>query len=335
MQAAYITRTGGPEVIQFGELPEPELRPGSVRIATRAVAVNPIDTYIRNGANYWPLPNPFILGSDLAGVVLEVAPGVVGLQPGMRVWCTNQGLQGRQGTFAEQAVVDAAWVYPMTAQVPFEHAAAVALVGVTAHLGLFREAKLQEGESIFVMGGAGGVGSMVIQMAKIAGARVLTCAGSDAKVQHCRDLGADVVFNYHTTDLQTAILEATDGRGVNVFWETRREPNFDFAVAVMAPRGRMILMAGRDARPVFPVGPFYVKGCQLHGFVMFAATAEEMEVCGRDISRWLDDGVLRGLIGRRLPLQQTRQAHELQEAATVQRTADLKGKIVLDVGTER
>jgi NADPH2:quinone reductase len=333
MKAAFIQATGGPEVIQYGDLPEPKLVPGGVRIATRAVAVNPIDTYIRGGANYWPLPNPYIIGCDLAGEILEVGPGVTGLQPGMRVWCTNQGLQGRQGTFAEQVVVDAAWVYPMTDRVAFRDAAAVALVGVTAHLGLFREARLSAGESIFVMGGAGGVGSMVVQMAKIAGARVLTCAGSDEKVQRCLELGADLAFNYRAVDLGSAIAEATQGRGVDVFWETRREPNFDFAVAALAARGRMVLMAGRDARPVFPVGPFYVKGCRLHGFVMFAASAAEMEVCGRDISQWLDAGVLRGLIGVQLPLSEAREAHRLQEAATIQQTGELFGKIVLEPAT--
>jgi len=329
MLAAFINQTGPPEVIQYGSLPEPELRPGAVRVAMRAVAVNPIDTYIRNGANYWPLPQPFILGCDLAGEVLEVGAGVEGLQPGMQVWCTNQGLQGRQGTFAEQAVIDAQWLYPIAAHVPAEQAAALALVGVTAHLGLFREAQLQSGETLFVMGGAGGVGSTVIQMAKIAGARVITCAGTDEKVQYCRDLGADVALNYREVDLAAEILAATDGRGVEVFWETRREPNFDFAVAVLAARGRMVLMAGRDARPAFPVGPFYVKGCRLHGFVMFAASAAEMQVCGREISQWLEAGRLKALIGLRLPLSETRQAHERQEAATVGLAGNLHGKIVL------
>lgn len=329
MLAAYINQTGPPHVIQYGPLPEPELRPGTVRVATRAVAVNPIDTYIRNGANYWPLPFPFVLGCDLAGEVLEVGAGVEGLKPGMQVWCTNQGLQGRQGTFAEQAVIDAQWLYPLGPHVPAEQAAALALVGVTAHLGLFREAQLQAGETLFVMGGAGGVGSTVIQMAKIAGARVITCAGTDEKVQYCRDLGADVALNYRAGDLAAEILAATDGRGVDVFWETRREPNFDFAVAALATRGRMVLMAGRDARPAFPVGPFYVKGCRLHGFVMFAATAAEMQVCGHEISQWLEAGRLQALIGLRLPLSETRQAHERQEAATVGLAGNLHGKIVL------
>lgn len=329
MKAAYFTQAGEPDVIQYGDLPEPILTADGVRIAVRAVSVNPIDTYIRRGANYWPLPVPYIVGCDLAGEVIEVGDSVKGLRPGMRVWSTNQGLQGRQGTFAEQAVVSADWVYPMTDQVAFESAAAVALVGVTAHLGLFREAKLAAGETLFVMGGAGGVGAMVVQMAKIAGARVLTCAGSDEKVAQCLALGADAAFNYRTADLAAEIMTATDGRGVDVFWETRREPDFDFSVAAMAPRGRMVLMAGRDARPEFPVGPFYVKGCRLHGFVMFAATPEEMSVCARDISHWLDAGVLRASIGLQLPLSETRQAHELQEAATVHKTGRLSGKIVL------
>ncbi len=117
--------------------------------------------------------------------------------------------------------------------------------------------------------------------------------------------------------------------GVNVFWETVREPNFDNIVAVMARRGRIVLMAGRDARPEFPVGPFYVKGCSLHGFVMFGATAEELRACSEDINRWLAGGQLQARIDRVLPLAEAAQAHRLQEENTLGKAGTLAGKIVL------
>ena len=329
MKAAYILETGSPEVIQFGDLPEPEMGPGQVRVAVKAVSVNPIDTYIRNGANYWELPKPFVIGCDLAGEILEVADDVANLKPGMRVWATNQGLQGRQGPFAEQAIVDAPWLYPFDDSVSFECAASVALTGVTAHLGLFREAQLKPGQTVFVIGGTGGVGSMVVQMAKAAGARVITTASSAEKQQRCRELGADVAINYQTQDIQEEVLAATEGQGVDLFWETRREPNFDTTVACLKERGRMILMAGRDARPEFPVGPFYVKGCSVHGFVMFKAPAEEMALCGKDISRWLAEGKLQSQIAVRLPLSEAAKAHQMQEDNTLHGTKQLAGKIVL------
>ena len=175
---------------------------------------------------------------------------------------------GRQGTFAEFCAVDECWLYPTPEQVADEDVAACALVGVTAHLGLFRDAQLAAGETVFVHGGTGGVGSMVVQMAKAAGARVITTGGSDEKVAACQQLGADVAINYKSQDVLAAVQEAAP-EGVNVFWETLREPDFDLVVGAIAERGRMVLMAGRDARPEFPVGPFYVKGCSLHGFVMF------------------------------------------------------------------
>jgi NADPH:quinone reductase-like Zn-dependent oxidoreductase len=117
----------------------------------------------------------------------------------------------------------------------------VALVGITAHLGLVRDAKLRAGETIFVNGGSGGVGSMVTQMAKAIGAKVVTTAGADTKVKKCHALGADFVINYKTQDVEAEVRRFASG-GVNVFWETLREPDFDKAVAMMAPRGRMILI---------------------------------------------------------------------------------------------
>lgn len=330
MKAAFIEETGPPERIQYGDLPQPEPQAGQVLVRVRAVSVNPIDTYIRAGANYWPLPKPFILGADLAGVVEAVGPGVTRFQPGDRVWGTNQGLLGRQGTFAEYCAVDEHWLYHTPENVDDQTAAACALVGVTAHLGLVRAARIQPGEKIFVRGGTGGVGSMVVQMAKALGAQVFTTAGSDDKAARARELGADAVVNYNTQDVSAAV-KAFAPEGVNVFWETLREPDFDVMISYLAERGRIVLMAGRDARPPFPVGPFYVKECSMFGVVMFKATPEEMRVCAEDMNRWMAEGKLRAQISRVMPLSEAAEAHRLQESNTIHKSGELAGKIVLTV----
>ena len=198
MKAAYLEQTGPPENILYGDLPKPEPAGSQVLVKVQAVAVNPVDTYIRAGMIAFDLPKPFIVGCDLAGVVEAVGPDASRFKPGDRVWASNQGLLGRQGTFAEYAAVDECWLYPTPERVSQREAAAMALVGITAHLGLFRDARIQPGQSLFVHGGSGGVGSAVVQMAKAVGARVITTAGSEAKAEACRQLGADVVVNYHT-----------------------------------------------------------------------------------------------------------------------------------------
>jgi NADPH:quinone reductase len=329
MKAAYIEATGPAEnVVKYGDLPIPEPKATEVLVKTGAVSVNPIDTYLRNGANYWELPKPFVIGADMGGTVERIGAQVKQFKPGDRVWCTNQGFMGRQGTFAEYCAIDEKWLYPTPANVRDEDVAACALVGVTAHLGLFREAKLKAGETIFVNGGTGGVGSMVVQMAKIIGARIIATAGSAEKVEMLKKLGADVALNYKSDDIAAAVKQFAPS-GVNVYWETVREPDFDKIVSYLAERGRMVLMAGRDARPAFPVGPFYVKECSLHGLVMFKGSPEELRACADDINRWLSEGKLKSHISKVLPLSQAAEAHKLQEENTLQRKGTLGGKIVL------
>ncbi|MBN2021797.1 MAG: NADPH:quinone reductase [Pirellulales bacterium] len=328
MKAAFIEHTGPPECIRFGELPTPSLGQGQVLVRVGAVSVNPIDTYLRAGTVAMNLPMPYILGCDLAGTVEEVGPGSTRLAVGQRVWGSNQGLLGRQGTFAEFAVVDETWLYPTPDGIEDEQAAAVALVGITAHLGLFSRARLAPGESVFVHGGSGGVGACVIQMAKAVGARVATTAGSDEKAQTCRQLGADLAVNYRRDDVDAAIREFAP-EGINVWSETLRAPDFDRIVGRLAPRGRVVLMAGRDARPVFPVGPFYVKDASLLGMAMFNAPPEAQRKCAEDINRWLAEGRLRANIARRMPLAETTAAHRLQEENTLHGAGTLAGKIVL------
>ena len=328
MKAAYLKQTGPPENIIYGDLPTPKPGPTQCLVKVGAVSLNPVDTYIRSGMVQMQLPVPFIVGCDLAGTVSEVGAHAARFKPGDRVWGTNQGLLGRQGTFAEFAAVDECWLYPTPGGVGDEQAAAISLVGITAHLGLMRDAKLKKGETIFVNGGSGGVGSTVVQMAKGLGARVITAAGSDEKVEACRKLGADAVINYKKENVDAAI-KAFAPAGVNVWWETLREPDFERAISHLASRGRMIVMAGRDARPAFPVGPFYVKGCSLHGFVMFMAPPDEQRGCAEDINRWLKEGKLKAKIDRIMPLSETPAAHRLQEENTIGKMGTLAGKIVL------
>ncbi len=329
MKSAYINQPGPPENIVYGDLPRPSPAGAQVLVKVGAVAVNPVDTYVRSGAIALELPKPFIVGCDLAGTVEAVGPQATMFKPGDRVWGSNQGLLGRQGVFAEYAAVDEFWLYRTPQGVSDRDAAAAALVSITAHLGLFRNAKLRRGETLFVNGGSGGVGSCVIQMAKAVGARVVTTAGTEEKAAICRQLGADLAINYKTDDVDARIREFAP-KGVDVWFETLREQNLDQAVGHLAFRGRLILMAGRDAHPPFPVGPFYVKDCSVHGFAMFNASPDEQRQASEDINRWLAEGKLRPRIGRVMRLAEAAAAHRLQEENTLHKSGTLAGKIVLE-----
>ena len=177
--------------------------------------------------------------------------------------------------------IDEAWLYPTPALLQDTEAAAMALTGITAHLGLFQFGQLKAGEVVYVPGGSGGVGSMVIQMAKAAGARVATSAGSPDRVELCQRLGADLALNYKTDDIPGRLREFSP-EGIDVWYETQREPNLELSIPLLRKHGRMVLMAGRTAKPALPLGAFYPRNCAIYGFAMFNATAQEQaRVCGR------------------------------------------------------
>lgn len=326
MKAAYIQKVGPPEVIVYGDLPKPKPIGNQVLVKVKAVSVNPVDTYIRAGLGPAELPQPFIIGCDLAGVVESVGPEAARLKAGDRVWGSNQGLLGRQGSFAEYAAVEEQWLYPMPDEVSFQDAAAIALVGITAHLGLFRDAQLKMGEKVFVFGGSGGVGSCVVQMARAVGARVLTTASNAAKVQVCKRLGANVVVQYKNGDLGEALRRFGP---IDVWWENLREPNLERAVEHLATGGRILVTAGREARSSLRIGPFYVKDGRIFGFAMFNAPADQQRKAAAEINRWLARGKLRPQIDRVMKLSEAAEAHRLQEASTLHKKNILTGKIVL------
>ncbi len=330
MKAAFIRQTGSPDVIEYGDLPTPEPGPGEVLVKVGAVSVNPIDTYIRSGMNKVATSFPYIVGCDLAGTVERVGSQVTRFKVGDRVWGSNQSLFGRRGSFAEFAAVDEKWLYPTPAAMTHEQAAAGALTGITAHLGLFLNAGLKPGEVIFVNGGAGGVGSAVIQMAKQAGAKVIATVGNTEKKALCESWGADCVIDYHSATMDDEIKAfASANGGLHVWFETLKPTNFDRTMGLMSLRGRIIVMAGRDARPEFPNGTFYVKDLRLFGFAMFNATPDEQRVCAEAINALATCGEWQPLIGRTFKLTEAAAAHRLQEENTSQKQGTLAGKIVL------
>jgi NADPH2:quinone reductase len=330
MRAAYIEQTGPPEAIKFGELPRPEPGPGQVLVRVHAVALNPFDLYIRSGLVAMPMAFPYVIGSDLAGTVEQLGTGCTRFRVGDRVWGSNQGLLGRPGVAAEYAAVDEAWLYPTPTLLPDNEAAAMALVGITAHLGIFQFGQLKPDELLYVPGGTGGVGSMAVQMAKAAGAKVATAAGSPERLELCRRLGADLALNYKTDDIPAKLREFSP-EGVDVWLETQREPNLEVSIPLLCKNGRMVLMAGRTAKPTLPLGVFYPRNCALFGFAMFNSPAEEQRLCAVDIVRWIEEGVLKPLVGRVFPLSNAADAERFLEEQTLKGAGTLIGKVVISI----
>jgi NADPH2:quinone reductase len=203
-------------------------------------------------------------------------------------------------------------------------------VGITAHLGLFQFGRLQPGEVVYVPGGSGGVGSMVVQMAKAFGARVATAAGSPERIELCKRLGADLALDYKTEDIP-ARLRGFAAEGIDVWYETQREPNLEVSIPLLRKHGRMILMAGRAAKPVLPLGAFYPRNCALLGFAMFNATPEQQRRCAADMIQWIEEGQLKPIVGRSFPLAAAVEAQRFLEENTVKGAGTLTGKVVIAI----
>ncbi|MBA3816674.1 MAG: NADPH:quinone reductase [Parachlamydiaceae bacterium] len=327
MKAAFIKKTGPPCNIEYGELPIPKIKDNEVLIKVSAVAVNPIDTYIRSGKYTFSqaLPTPFIIGCDAVGVVADFGSAVKQFKAGQRVWTNRMGLNGLQGTYAEYVAVDEDLVYSAP-----EHVDDVALVsvlqsGATACIGLIRAAMLKVSEIVFINGGAGNVGSAIIQLAVARGARVITATSGNEKMEWCKSLGAELVLDYKKDDFSKKI-EMVAPDGVDVFWDTSRNPNFEISIPLMKQHGRIVLMAGHDAHPTLPVGLFYSKECTLKGFSLVNANHLELKGCAEIINRCLEDGKLKTKISEVMPLSEASRAHSIIESQP-----ELWGKIVLKI----
>jgi len=248
MKAVQMTAVGGPEVLSPVALPEPALTsPHAVKVRVKAAGINPVDTKLRGRGLFHPDALPAVLGLDGAGVVEEVGSAVTRFGPGDRVWYCNGGLGGEPGNYAEFHLVDESVAQPMPQGLDFVQAAAAPLVLLTAYEGLFDRAGMREGQTVLVHAGAGGVGHVAIQLAKIAGARVITTVSTPEKAEFVRSLGADAVIDYKQQDLVEAVMEWTGGRGVDIALDTVGPEVFQASIPAVAHYGDLVTLLDPSA----------------------------------------------------------------------------------------
>lgn len=321
VHAAYITALGPATTIQVGDLPTPEPGPTDLLIAVDLVAANPVDTSIRSGRYPTPTPFPFIVGRDLVGTVAAAGAGTE-FAVGERVWCNSLGHGGRQGSFAEYAVAPADRCYRLPAGVDPAMAVAVAHPAATAYLAWFVHARLHAGETAYIGGAAGNLGSAATVLARRAGARVIASAQPPDHAS-CRAAGADVVLDYRDPHLADA-LRASAPAGVDVFWDTSGHHDLGLVAAAVAPGARVLLTAAALDRPALPVADLYTRDVSLHGFVISRARPTDLATAAALINDLLERGLLTARITETLPLSATADVHSRLESGQVE------GRLLLD-----
>ncbi len=313
MKAVRIHQYGGPEVLVYEDVEAPSPGSGQVLVRVRAAAVNPVDTAVRRNSFPTPKQPPKTLGSDGAGVVEAVGPGVEGVSPGDEVFFTGLGV-GSEGSYAEYALIAAVQAVAKPAGVTFEEAASLGLAFSTAWYGLVRRAALAAGETVLVQGAAGGVGSAAVQLAKARGARALATVGSAADVARVAELGADEVIDRTVADVVTEVKRLTDGKGVDVILELVVSANLAADLAMIAKGGRIVgIGGGPEPTVTIPTGAAIAVDATLlfanSGNAGRAGTAEVLA----EVAQLVGQGRLRPVVGRVFPLSQARAAHELLE----------------------
>jgi NADPH2:quinone reductase len=310
MWGVQIDRQGGPEEMQFRELADPEPAPGHVVVDVAAAGVNFIDTYQRSGL--YPVPLPYTLGLEAAGTVRSVGDGVEGVRVGDLVaWAT---VPGSYGTVVS-VPADRLMVVP--ASTPPEIAAAVPLQGMTAHFLTTDTFPLAAGDRCLVHAGAGGVGLLLIQIAKLKGAEVFTTVGSPEKAELAAAAGADHTILYDEVDFADAIRDIAGERPIDVVYDGVGRTTFSKSLTVLRARGMMVTF-GNASGPPDPIAPlelsangslFLTRPTLFHHIV----TQAEIQVRADDLFRWIGDGALDIRIGARFPLADAAEAHRALE----------------------
>jgi NADPH2:quinone reductase len=331
MRAVYMTAVGGPEVLEMLDAPEPQIdTPTQVKIRLRAAGVNPVDTKIRQRGLFFQSALPAVLGCDGAGEIVEVGSAVDRFKPGDSVWLCHGGLGREPGKYAEYTVAEQSEVAISPARADFVTAAAAPLVLITAWEALHDRAKLAAGQDVLIHAGAGGVGHVAIQLAKAAGARVITTVSSKEKAALAQALGAAETIDYRREDVVERVLDLTDGRGVDIALDTVGPQVFGQSIPCVAHYGDLVTLL--DPGPNLDWKEARNRNLRIGLELMLTPMIRDLPEARRHqtnilerCAQLIDTGELGIHVGETLSLEQAPKAHELIEAGhTI-------GKIVLQI----
>jgi NADPH2:quinone reductase len=330
MKAILMTAIGDADVLKFQDIEEPEISEAThIKVKLHAAGVNPVDTKIRRNGVFYDHALPAVLGCDGAGVVVETGSKVSQFKAGDKVWFCHGGLGREQGNYAEYTVIDERWVSLMPETFSFTEAAAVPLVLITAWGALFDRGGLQAGQTVLIHAGAGGVGHVAIQLAKLKGARVITTVSSAQKAEFVKSLGADEAINYTQDGFANAVNDLSGGKGADLVFDTVGAAVFKESIAVTAHFGRLVTLLDPGE---LNLGEARMRNL-LIGFELMLtpmlrdlpeARDKHVEILNQ-CAQWADKGLLKPHISKQLSLQEATVAHKLIEAGHT------SGKIVLSV----
>ncbi len=311
MKAMVLPRFGAPDVLEMRELEIPPPGPNEVRVRVVVSGTNPVDAKVRAAGSWAGIPLPAVIGYDVSGTIESVGPGVEGFRAGDEVWFTPEIFGNRWGSYAEMCLAPASIVGRKPKSLTHEEAAAVPLAGGTAYEAIVRRLKVQVGQTVLIHGGAGGVGSFAVQIAKAAGARVLATASGE-NVAFLRELGADVAIDYKKGDIASAVAGETidavfDTVGSNVAASTMFLKAFGRIATILPPQGDLTML--------------YVKNQTLFGVFLTRERARLDE-----LARLVEQGKLKPQVEKVLPLAQVAEAHRRLDSGHG------RGKVVLRVG---
>jgi NADPH:quinone reductase len=322
MKAWLCENPVGVEALQWRKLPSPPLAAGQIRVTVRAASLNFPDLLIVQNKYQMKPPLPFVPGTEFAGVVSEVGADVKGFAVGQRV-----AAFGGLGGFATEVCIPAALAMPLPDGFAFEDAAAFICTYATSHHALMDRGALQDGETVLILGAAGGVGTAALQIAKAAGARVIAAAGSDAKCTACRALGADATINYATQNLREELKALTDGKGPDVIYDPVGGDLSEAAFRSIAWRGRHLVVGFAQGQiPSLPLNLALLKGASLVGVFWGEFAKREPGHNARmlgELAGWYAEGKIKPVLDRVLPMEQLPMAFARMAAREV------VGKLVL------
>lgn len=320
MKAIRVNEFGGPEALNYESIGVPDLGPMAARVKVEAAGLNFIDVYQRSG--FYPVPLPFTLGMEAAGTVDAVGPEVTDLEPGDRVAYAME-----LGSYAEYATVPAAKLVSIPDGIDTQQAAAAMLQGMTAHYLSHSTYPIQPGDTALIHAAAGGVGQLLVQLAKRRGAHVLATVSTDEKARLAREAGADQIILYTEVDFEEEVKRLTDGAGVDVVYDSVGEATFDKGLDCLKPRGYMVLF-GQSGGPVAPVSPGTLAGkgslyLTRPGLGNYVAERQELMQRAGDLFKWMAAGELKVRVDQAFPLDEADEAHRYLEGRKT------KGKVLL------